>query len=224
VEINYLKAIIDLWGVKVLEPVTSFTDIGLFFLSLFLGLALIKTIPKKDNHRLWIWFIWGTTLPAIIGAVNHGLYLYVYPYPYIPLWIILYISVIFGFFAGELACLRLYLKPKRIKRWEMIFFLKFCLTALLIIIFKHDMVHKMNIVVSVLFIVLSMSINFKRIGKGGRFIIFGLLITMIGGAFQSQKISIHPLWFNFNDIAHLTIITSLIMIYVGIKKSVRELP
>jgi len=219
-ELTYAKSAVELWGWTILEPVTAITDVLLFLTSLYLGWRLIKVIPMGNSNKWWVYFIWFTSMPALLGAFNHAFYDYIYPVPYIAIWITINVFVSFGIFCGEMACLNTYVKPKYYRRWTAFFLIKYLIIVVMLVVFKEATVYKINFGIGFAFIIATLFIKKEEIEIGRWKILVGIFIVIVGGIIQSAKWAIDPLWFNGNDIAHLMICISIILISRGVRNSV----
>ena len=218
---------IALFGVKVLEPVTSLTD---FITALVCFYAFYRLSRLSRSGRMYQCFRYyflltgiATTCAAFIG--HAFLYLFTFEWKMIG-----WSFSATGILAMEWATL-LFVRPHtsdRLFKWLSIGVLvKYLAFWTLIITTKNFLVTQMNAAIGLVGVVLMLQIFHYRKTKhpGSRGVIFAILFSFLPAITYNSKLSFH-VYFNHHDISHLLMATCMFLMYLGVEQIVnpKEMP
>ncbi len=92
------------------------------------------------------------------------------------------------------------------------------LAYLTCLFFIHSfMVVKIQIAAGMLPVMIIYIMNYRKGGKGGGWIGLGIGLSFFSAIFHTLKLSINERWFNYNDLSHIFITASFILIAAGVR-------
>jgi hypothetical protein len=206
-----LQMLIDVGPLKLMEPMTFLTDVVTGIFCFIFAKHLHKINPNKvHNWKLYFVFM---GLSSFIGGFAHLLY----HYTGLPLKVIAWSFVGFSVFFGQLATFSLFKSKKWINFWTIIAGIQTITYLVLLVIFQHFNVSKIEIVVWLVFIVLPIQIwyYFKYKNPGNKVIVLGLISAISLAFIHGAKLTIDKNWFNHNDISHVVMLGCLYIVYRG---------
>lgn len=190
----------------VYEPTTVLTDCIIFGLSVIFFLKL-SNLSKDFAVKNWKFFFLFFGLSAFIGAFSHAFYEIHEGLGYKSFWLTMQIFNGVAVLFAQLATFN--------KRFNLIFIIQLILFVAAVFIFQKFVVVIINNAISLIPI---MVYSFKNLHKK---IGYGILISFATALVHGFKISIHT-FFNYNDIAHILIVLSLYIMYLGIKEKASQ--
>ena len=197
---------IVIFGLRLNEPVTSFTDFLIFIFCIILSILLFK-----NKIYLWSYFYSFLSFSAFFGALGHGFF----GYKDNILILISRVLMILATFFASISSIYL-LKKNILKTSLLIFSILSLLFTLYFIVQKNSFeINKWNTGIGILTILIIHLRNVLKFEKGSKIILSGFLIVVVAGILHSLHISIGN-WINENDVAHFVSIIALIIIYKGI--------
>jgi hypothetical protein len=210
----YYSTEIEIAGVVIRDPVTALTNIGIFATGLVCYLRLRKP-ELQFPHRNWISFFLLVGIAALIGVVVHGFSFYTPADLHFHIWWTMGavqgagVSLAqFGFTSNVFARFR-----KLVIALVSLQFIAFAVLLYVTGSFKVAEVHVAVGLLPIMFYYLYMGM------KGYRpelLIAVGILISGLTALVHTLKLSI-DLWFNYNDLAHVLIMISMVVMYKGVQ-------
>ena len=232
---------IEIFGIKILEPVTTGTDLIVSAICFF---AFIKLVTKEKNSRvvlfLKLYFILMGISTALGGLIGHA-FLYKFSTTWEPTgWIKHIIANIDFLIAGEGAY-----------AWKLPGWIVSMLSIMFIerasIEHVRPIVHRsvgnsfkvINIIELIIFMAITIiTLNFKYVeihsgyglmfvvlslqlyaylttrNKGSKYFLFGVGWALIAALFYMNEVSFHA-YFNYNDISHVFMAVAAAFFYIG---------
>ena len=212
----YLQPSVELFGVKIAEPVTTLTDLVVTAVCLYAFYQLNK-IPKQNNVHTYLkyYFISMAIATAVGGLVGHGFfYLFTFAWK-LPGWLTSMLSIALVERAAILYAHKL-VKPAvgNFFAWlnviELITFVIITFITLDFFFVEAHAAYGLLIVVSSF----SLITYVKTKSKGSLNFLIAVSFSAIGALFFMNKWGIGP-WFNHFDISHLFLACSAWFFYRG---------
>jgi hypothetical protein len=201
------------------EPSTASTDLILAIICLIIMRRLTKDVPGNRWVRGWQFFFAGMGLSALTGVFVHGLRNYLSAADQYLIWMIMNII------SGASVCFAQYatLQSVLLKAQNRNFYVALSALQLVAYLFCLLLIHPFSFTIVIIQVAIGMLpvmvINFCDSSKGktgGIWLGVGIALTFISAVFHILKVSISEHWFNFNDIGHVFIGTSFLLICKGI--------
>jgi hypothetical protein len=210
---------IEVGGVIIRDPVTALTNIGIFAA----GLVCFLRLKKKKLQfpiRFWIYFFLLVGVSSLVGVIVHGFSYYTPPDVHFKIWWTM--GVIQG--AG-ITLAQFGFTSNVLTRFRMLVIslvtLQFGVFAVMLYVKGTFDVAKIHVAIGLVPIMIYyMYKGFKGL-KAEILVATGIIISTLTAIVHSLKLSISQ-WFNYNDIAHILIITSLIVMYYGVNAGLTE--
>jgi len=210
---------IEVGGVIIRDPVTALTNIGIFAAGFVCFLRLRK---KKLEFpiRYWIYFFLLVGLSSLVGVVVHGFSYYTPPDVHFHIWwamgMIQGAGVTlaqFGFTSNVLSRFRMLVISLVV--------LQFGVFAVMLYIKGTFDVAKIHVAIGLIPIMIYSIYKGIKGFRAEVLLATGIGISSLTAIVHSMKLSISQ-WFNYNDIAHMLIIASLIVMYYGVNAGLAE--
>lgn len=204
---------IHIGQVVVRDPVTAVTNI-LIFLAGWWSWKQIRR-SKIVSVKSWSLFFLFIGLSSLIGVVVHGFSFYTPLRTHFWIWVVMGLVQNVGVSFAQIATAQRYF-PRQSKWIIALVLIQFIVAGLAFIHYEHYKWVKWHIALGLLPV---MGWYFYRWSNGdlkAKWIAIGIAISGITVAVHSFKISISEEWFNFNDIAHLLIVASLLVMVKGL--------
>lgn len=205
---------IEIGGVIIRDPVTALTNIGIFATGLVCYLRLRKQQLRFPNKN-WIYFFLLIGIASFIGVIVHGFSYYTPPDVHFKIWWAMgavqgagVTLAQFGFASNVLSRFRML-----VISLVTLQFGAFALLSYLTGTFAVAKVHLAVGLVPIMFYCIYRSFKGRRAEK---LVATGIGISSLTALVHGFKLSISD-WFNYNDIAHVLIIVSLVVMYEGVK-------
>lgn len=204
---------IEVGGVIIRDPVTALTNIGIFATGLVCYLRLRKQKLDFPNKN-WIYFFLLIGVASLIGVVVHGFSFYTTADVHFKIWWAMgavqgagVTLAQFGFASNVLSRFRML-----VITIVSLQFGAFVLGSYITGTFAIAKIHLAVGLVPIMLYYTYMAFKGKRAEK---LVAIGIGISALTALVHGFKISISP-WFNYNDIAHVLIIASLVVMYKGV--------
>ncbi len=214
-----IKYVVELdWnGIILRDPVTALTNVMMFAAGIY-GWKKIRTSDKSDFYaRNWASFFLFLAVSSLIGVVVHGFSYYTSESAHLGVWMAMVIVQGLGITYAQRAEAFRYIH-KRHRFLHLFPALQVLLFIVAMIYWKNYNVVKVHIALGLLPIMFwNIILGFRR-HAGTGLIGWGIFMSTITAAVHTFKISIHPIWCNYNDISHLLIVVSFLMMAQGLKK------
>lgn len=211
-----------LWGIKIFEPVTAFTDFILAFLCLLFYYRYSSATSEK-GIIYWKRFFLYMGLSTLIGGFTHSLFENHTSLAYIFCWLGMQLCSVLSVYQAQMATIFSISNPKIpiYKSAQKSIYLcqiqlvVFCIAT---IYFKNFLVVVINSTIGFLLVLYIHALSGKKYGnKAASWIALGITVSFLTAFVYAFKISVND-WFNFKDIAHLIMAISIIFISIGVGK------
>lgn len=198
------------------EPVTTLTDLLLAFSCFYFFFSIQKIEVNVIFINHWQKFFLFLGVSTLLGAIAHSIFEKEKSTVYDSVWISMQIFAGLSIFYAQAAAFRQLRNPKHRR-----LFLSLSLVQLLIFIpsifyfFDFRVVALNSFIALVQLVIVFFPKNFENwIYK--TYISFGFFISFLTVYVHNQKLSFSK-WFNHNDISHLIMYLSILLIFRGIK-------
>ena len=210
---------IDLLGVKIQEPMTTFTDL---IVSAVCFYAFYQMYKKKQRQKVFIflkyYFLTMGIATTLGGLVGHG-FLYLFSFPWkLPGWITSMLSIMLVERAAieharPLVSLKVANTFRIINTIELLTFMGITMYTLN---FRFVEIHSGY---GLMFVVLSLQLfvylKTRNIGSG--YFLIGVFFAAVSALFYMNEIALHT-YFNHYDISHVIMAVAAYFFYVGASK------
>jgi len=209
---------IELFGVKIAEPVTSFTDL---IVSCVCFNAFVKIHNRNSNqpvHSLFKYYFLVMAVATFYGGIIGHAFLYALSFEWkVPGWIISMISIMLI----ERAAI-VHARPL-MKKWAGDLFSVIniieLLTLITIVLYTQNFFFvETHAFYGLMIVVFSFElyVYLKTKDKGSRQLLFAVGISALAAAVHLSKLSLHK-WFNYLDLSHVLMATAAYVFYLGVK-------
>lgn len=208
---------IEIGGIVLGEPITTFTDIvvSLVCFYAFFKLSFIQNIQIFYFRRYFLLMGLATFYGGIIG---HGFIQYLSYSWKLPGWLLSMISMNF-LERAMIEYLKQYISikwGKILTRWNL---LELFIFSIIVIYTQKFFYVELHAAYGLLCIVLPISayLYFQKKDNTSRYFLLATLVMIVTSILFKNKISI-SIWFNYNDIAHVLMAITGWLFFEGIKK------
>jgi hypothetical protein len=218
--LNFEYTYISLFGFKVFEPMAILTNSVITIYGIF---AYLRTLSYHHKiSRDWALFFLLMGVSCLLGSVSHGVHEQLGETFLRVSW--------FGMNALSLICIYFFyraaftysnlMKGNDSQRLMNYLVVAWIAALLIITFFLNDFllikIHA-GIVLAYSLIVHSITYRNKRAGSG--YIVAGIIVAFLSIIVHSLKFSFGE-WFNYKDISHVIMLTSLVLLYQGVKTKI----
>lgn len=202
-------------GLAIHEPMTAFTDyiITILALTYFFKISPVHAVSK--NWRLFFLFL---GLSTLFGGTAHAIFAVHEGLAYKSVWLSMqFINGIALYFAQQATLLSVLKDSKNVSLWKISYWVQLVVYYIVLLIVQKYIV---TIIDNALALIPIMVLHFsaKPQKEYYKWIAYGILVSFITAIVHGAKFSLHA-YFNFNDIAHVFIMISLTVMYLGVRKS-----
>lgn len=220
---NLVQPDIEIFGIQILEPVTSLTDI-IIAVACFWAFYRVVKMPQRNNLRkyLIVYFLLMGLATLHGGIIGHG-FLYLFSFEWkLPAWFISMVSV------ASLERSAIEYARKIISKRLGIFFswlniielITFMFISFYTLNFYFVMVH-----MAYGLVVVVASFHFyvykKTKSKGSYIFLQAVIVSAISGLIFLKEWGISK-WFNHVDISHIFMTAITILLYIGSKRIIAQ--
>jgi hypothetical protein len=201
-------------NIAIHEPVTAFTDLIITIFAFIYFRRLSAPDEATKNWRLFFLFI---SLSTLAGACSHGLFAVHEGIEYKSIWLSMQFLNGFAVYFAQKATLFSVLKDsKAYGAWKLSYMIQLLIYFMMLIIIQKYIITILDNAIGLIPI---MILHFTAKDKQQYYskVGYGILISFITAIVHATKFSLHA-YFNYNDIAHIFIIISLTVMYLGIKQ------
>lgn len=198
----------------VYEPITAFTD----YIITIIGFIYFRKLSAENevirNWRLFFLFI---ALSTLLGGTSHALFLVHDGWQYKSFWLPMQIFNGFAVYFAQKATLISVLKnSKHYNTWKLSYLIQLIVYLVVLMIVQKYII---TIIDNALGLIPIMILHLTAKQKEGyyNYIGYGITVSFITAIVHGLKFSLHA-YFNYNDIAHIFIIISLTVMFLGLKK------
>jgi hypothetical protein len=208
---------INIGGIAIHEPVTALTDYIIFITAVSFYFGLKRFANGNTVIKNWGLFFGLLGLSTFFGGTSHAFFEIHAGVGYKTFW--LSMQVINGFaiyFAQQATVMSVVENPTYINKWRISYNVQLIVFIIAALYFQNYLV---TIIDNALGLIPIMILHFmdKKNNKASALIAYGLAISFITAIVHGAKLSVHA-YFNYNDIAHVFIMLSLITMYKGVKQ------
>lgn len=213
---DYAQPSIEIFNIRINEPVTTATDLLITAVCVYAFFRL-NAIPKQNNIHVYLkyYFLSMGLATAIGGLIGHGFF-YLFSFEWkLPGWLTSMVSIALVERAAILYAKKLV--PERVGKifaWlniiELLIFVTLTFTTLNFFFVEAHAAYGLMIVV----FSFSLVVYLKTKSKGSRFFLIAIAFSAIGALFFMSKWGIGP-WFNHFDISHIFLAISAWFFYKG---------
>lgn len=210
---------VDIAGIIVRDPITAVTNLVIFLF----GLVYYRKLTKHDlefPHKNWNYFFLLVGISSFLGIPVHGFSYYLSPEVHFHVWWLM--GVIQGAgvsFAQFGVGSNVFLKRKSLI--GILVIVQFVAFASIMYFSRSFEVAKVHVGVGLVPIMIYYVFQGAKGLKAEILVATGIGVSALTAVVHSLKISFSQ-WFNYNDIAHVLIITSLVLMYQGVKAGLAE--
>jgi hypothetical protein len=205
---------ITIGNMAIHEPVTALTDFIITILAFIYYRKLSAPDEVTKNWRLFFLFI---SLSTLAGGFSHGLFAVHEGIQYKSIWLTMQFVNGFAVYFAQKATLLSVLKDSKSQHvWKLSYTIQLVTYFIVLIIVQKYIV---TIIDNAVGLIPIMILHFAAKDKKQYYswIAYGILISFITAIVHGVKFSIHA-YFNYNDIAHVFIMISLTVMFLGVKK------
>lgn len=206
------------FDIKLLEPVTVFTNIIISFFCLYFYFKLNVNSSNLKFEKYWRLFFLYFSFSSMIGAVAHGFKGYFNESVFNLVWLSMNLSSILithYLLLSNLEIVSTSDKNKGILKTA-IGFISILFVGI-IFLTNNFLSVKINAFISILFTIYVHIVIYRKGESGSGFILFGFTFSLLSVLVHSIKFSISS-WFNYKDISHVIMNISLYIIFIGVSQ------
>lgn len=210
---------IEVFGVLIMEPVVTLTDLLVTAVCTYAYIKLKKLDHKGQSHQYFRMYFLIMALATFFGGVTGHAFQYALGLEWkLPGWLISMLAIS-ALERGIIAFLSPII-PKRVSKFlgvaNVIELLTFAAISFITLNFFYVQVHSAYGLAVVVF-PLCFYAFWKTGNKGSQIICLSILLTTLAAFFYTTKISISP-WFNHLDISHCVMAVGTYLFYRGAVK------
>jgi hypothetical protein len=195
------------------EPVTVLTDYIITIIAFVYYWKLSSTNEVVKNWRLFFLFI---SLSTFFGGSSHALFAVHEGWKYKSLWLPMqFVNGLAVYYAQKATLLSVLKNSENYNAWKLSYIIQLVVYYIALIIVQKYIVTILDNAIGLIPI---MILHFRaRIKEPYQeYIAYGILVSFITAIVHGLKFSLHD-YFNYNDIAHVFIMISLTIMYMGVK-------
>ena len=205
---------IEVGNLVIRDPVTALTNVGIFITGLMCFLKLRRKLidyPEKS----WIYFFLMVGNASLIGVIVHGLSYYTPADVHFKIWWAMGVVQGAGISLAQFGWGAAVLKRFRVVV-AVICVLQFGLFAVFSYVNGTFTIAKIHVAVGLVPIMLYYIYIALKGYKAEMLVATGIGVSSLTALVHALKLSFSD-WFNYNDIAHVLIIASLVVMYKGLR-------
>jgi hypothetical protein len=199
---------VDWGGIILRDPVTAATNVLMTVTGLYAWWPIRKS--KIPHIRYWGGFLLLLSVASAIGIIVHGFSYYTGENGLLKIWLLMGLVQNAGISCAQIATAQEYFKKHLFWLFPLILLQYFALGSIFLLEQEYSAA-KWHVVIGMLPV---MGWNIYQWVKGNevaKWISLSLLVSGLTAAVHGFKWSINIEWFNFNDIAHVLVIASLLL-------------
>ncbi len=198
------------------EPVTTLTDYLITVFCLFFYFKLNK--DQSETIKNWRLFFLLFGISTFLGGSVHGFFSVREGLGFNIVWLTSQvISIVSTWYAQRATLSSILVNSSNKHYWRISYNLQLIVFIISVFIFHSFMVVIVNTAVGLIPV---MMLHFKnsKTDKTNAWVGYGIAVSFLTALVNATKVAIDPVYFNHKDIAHLFIILTLSIMYVGIKR------
>ena len=205
-------------GIKIMEPVAGLTNliVSASGILIYLRLTSKKTSAVLRNQK-WPYFFLLMGISSFLGALTHGSRFYTDDTTFYVLWLTMQSIICAGISFAQFGTIEYIFSENKNKGiLNTIVWIQLALFIIIAISMKAFVVVTVHTAVGLLSVFFVNLFSYKKEKLSGRWISAGVFVAIITAVVHGQKLSIDK-WFNYKDLAHVLIVVSLILMFIGVK-------
>ncbi len=216
---------IEIAGIKILEPVTTVTDLLVTVVCFYAFFHLRTHTHKQTKHvKYYRYFFLFMGLATLLGGIIGHAFLYLFTFAWkVPAWIVSMISIAL---AERAAIMRARpLLHNKLGTFFTYLNLVELITFMFISIYTLKFIFvEIHAMYGLLIVVFSFEgyVYFRRRDPGSKKILWAVFLAALAASAHIGKISIHK-WFNYFDLAHILMAISCWVLYLAVREMEPEL-
>lgn len=217
--LNLHYTYISLFGFKLFEPVTILTNSIITIYCLFVYLRTLKFNHQISRH--WGIFFLLMALSSLLGSLTHGIHDQLGVTFLKTSWFLMNsVSLIGIYFFYRAAFIYSNLQKENTTQIFNYAALVWIITLLVITFFLNSfLLIKIHAGIVLLYSLIVHFITFRNKHAGSGYIVAGIIISFLSIVVHSLKFSFGE-WFNYKDISHVIVLTSMILLFKGVKTKI----
>ncbi len=205
---------IELFGLILSEPVTAFGNL-LLAAACFYAFRQIRQVANTYGTVAWSYFFLTLGASTFIGIFSHLFSSYEVQWLKLFGWVF---GGLTAYFAQSASIEQI--TKKRTGTGMLLVKIQLVLFFIALIWFRVFDVVLVTTVVSLLTVLILQTYGYLgKVVLGSQLIIFGFIISVLTAVGRLMNLSIHPVWFNHHDVAHLLMIVACFVILAGVKRA-----
>lgn len=179
--------------------------------------------PKEAKlNRYWRFFFLFFGINAAVGFVTHGFKSYFTEQAFYYVFMCMNLaSVPITFSLMKANVENTAMEDKTKKSLNIVIFFASAVFIGVTVLTNTFVVVKLAALISIIFSIIVHVINYRKGYPGNGLIIWGFIVSVSALIVHGAKLSFSD-WFNYKDISHVIMITSMLFIYVGVNKQLRS--
>lgn len=201
-------------GIAIHEPMTAFTD----YIITILALTYYSKITAANLvSKYWRRFFLFLSLSTLFGGTAHAVFAIHEGFAYKSIWLTMqFINGIALYFAQQATLISVLKNSKNNAIWQWSYRIQLVVYYIvLLIVQKYTVTIIDNALALIPIMILHFSVKERK--EYYNWIGYGILVSFITAIVHGAKFSLHA-YFNFNDIAHVFIMISLSVMFIGVKR------
>jgi len=201
-------------SIAIHEPVTAFTDFIITIIA-FTCYFRLASYPGKVV-KYWSLFFLLLALSTLVGGCSHAFFAIHEGFGYKSFWLPMqFFNGLAVYYAQQATLISALKDSKQYTAWKLSYLLQLIVYYIVLIIVQKYIV---TIIDNALGLIPIMIVHFSAKEKEPyyKWVGWGICISFITAIVHGAKISLHA-YFNYNDIAHVFIMASLVVMYKGIR-------
>jgi len=200
-------------GLTILEPITFLTDLVLAVTAFIIQLTLKKQTIISKAVLYWHRFFLLLAVSTLFGGFAHALANYTGKILHLFSWVVSGVAIL----AVELSAIDSFKKLKT--QFHIFVFLKFILFFIFLLWKQNFVVVKINSMIGLggIVFIFHLKNSLKKSNYRGSLIVAGILLLSSSAVVHGLKLSFSE-YLNHNDLSHLIMALSLVVIFRGVKR------
>jgi len=201
-------------GLTFSEPITALTNLGIALICLYAYLQASK-VSSYPGHRSWLYFFASLGLTTFMGFFSHLFSSYDIHWFRVSGWIF---GGLAAYFSQVASIEQVTKKNTGILMWLS----KFEFVSFLIALFwfqKFEVVLVITVIALLIVLAIHTYGYFSKILLGSELILIGFIISALTAVARLLKVSFHPVYFNYHDVAHLMMMVAALIILMGVRRA-----
>lgn len=213
---------IEIWGLKIQEPVTSFTDLIVAAVCYYAFYQLHKTKSKERSVFYFKYFFLTMAISTTLGGLIGHAFLYAFGFAWkIPGWVTGMCSVAFMERAAIMQA-RSIMKEKVSHFFAVMNLIELGIFIIIVFYTLNFLFVEIHAFYGLLVVFLfEYFIHRKLKDQASKYIIWGVGASALAATAHITKFSLH-IWFNYFDLAHVLMAVGAYLFYLGAKQIHQE--